>query len=59
MAKLPQRKRNARRQMWLSEKALHIAKERKEKKQGRKRKIYLSECRVPENRKMRKEDLIK
>ena len=45
--------------MWLSEKALHIAKERKEKKQGRKRKIYLSECRVPENRKMRKEDLIK
>ena len=43
----------------MSEKALHIAKERKEKKQGRKRKIYLSECRVPENRKKRKEYLIK
>ena len=34
----------------LSEEALQIAEERREK-QGRKRKIYPTECRVPENNK--------
>ena len=37
---------------WLSEKALQIAEERS-KKQGRKGKILLTECRVPENKKER------
>ena len=36
---------------WLSEKALQIAEEKKKrsKRQGRKGKIYPTECRVPEN----------
>ena len=42
---------------WLSEKALQIAENRREAR--RKRKIYLTECRVPENSKERKESIIK
>ena len=44
------RKRNAKRQKWLSEEALQIAEKRRQK---RKRKIYSSECRVPKNSKER------
>ena len=37
---------------WLPKEALQIAEEKKgSKKQGRKGKIYLTECRVPDNRK--------
>ena len=46
------RKRNARRQKWLSEEALKIAEKRREK-QKRKGKTYPSECRGPENSKER------
>ena len=40
---------------WLSEKDLQIAEEKKKrsKRQGRKGKIYPTECRVPENREER------
>ena len=41
---------------WLSEKSLLIAEKRIEEK-GKGEKIYLSECRVPKNRKERKETL--
>ena len=37
----------------MSEKALQIAKKRKEMKGKRKKKIYPSECRVPKNSKER------
>ena len=39
---------------WLSEEALQITEERREaERQGRKERIYLPECRVPENSKYR------
>ena len=47
------RKRNAKRQKWLSEEALLIAVERREAKAKEKRKIYPSECRFPKNSKKR------
>ena len=53
------RKRNAKRQKWLSEEALLIAVERREAKAKEKRKIYPSECRVPKNSKERAESLPK
>ena len=43
----------------MSEEALHITEESRSKKQGRKGKIHPIECRVPENRKERKEGLLK
>ena len=45
-------KRNAKRQKWLSEEPLQIAEKRREAKgKGEmERKIYPTECRVPENR---------
>ena len=41
----------------MSEDALQIA-EKRRKRQRRKGKIYLTECRVPENSKERKESLL-
>ena len=38
---------------WLSEEALQIAEERREAKEKGERKIYPTECRVPENSKER------
>ena len=38
---------------WLSEEALQIAEKKRSKRQRRKGKIYLSECRVPKNSKKR------
>ena len=46
------KKKKCKKAKWLSEEALHIAKGSK-KKQGKKGKIYLTECRVPENSKER------
>ena len=46
---IPQKKK-CKKAKCLSEEALHIAEERREK-QGRKGKIYPTECRVPENNK--------
>ena len=43
---------------WLSDEALQIAEKRSEK-QGKKRKIYLSEYTVPEHSRERSEDLLK
>ena len=45
---------------WLEEEALQIAEEKKRsKRQGRKGKIYPTECRVPEDSKEREEGLLK
>ena len=46
------KKKNCKKAKWLSEEALQIA-EKRSKKQGRKGKIYPTECRVPENGKER------
>ena len=43
---------------WLFEEILQIAEKRRER-QRRKGKIYPNECRVPENSKERKENLLK
>ena len=46
------KKKKCKKAKWLSEEALQIAEKKKgSKKQGRKGKIYLTECRVPDNRK--------
>ena len=50
MTKTISRKRNARWQKWLSEKAVQIAEKRRQRKKG---KIYPTECRVPEHSKQR------
>ena len=47
------KKKKSKKAKWLSEKALQIAKKRKEMKGKRKKKIYPSECRVPKNSKER------
>ena len=51
---IPKKKKSIRAK-WLSEEALQIVVKRKKKskKQGRKGKIYPSECRVPKNNKER------
>ena len=49
-ARLSPRKRNAKAK-WLSEKALQISEKRREVKGKGKRKIYPTECRLPENSK--------
>ena len=40
---------NYKKTKWLSEEALQIAEERREAKEKGERKIYPTECRVPEN----------
>ena len=47
------RKRNAKKQKWLSEEALQIAVKRREEKSKGERKIQASECRVSKNSKER------
>ena len=49
-------KKKCKKVKWLSEKTLLIAEKRIEEK-GKGEKIYLSECRIPKNRKERKETL--
>ena len=51
-SRLSLRKRNVKRQKWLSEEALQIA-EKRSGRQRRKGKLYPSECRVPKNSKVR------
>ena len=46
------RKRNVKKAKWLSEEALQIAEKRREV-EGKREKIYPSECRVPKNSKER------
>ena len=46
------KKKKCKKANWLSEEALQIAEERS-KRLGRKGKIYLTECRIPENSKER------
>ena len=44
---------------WLSEKALHIAEERREaKSKGEMEKVYSTKCRVPDNSKGRQEGIL-
>ena len=50
MTKTILKKKKCRKGKWLTEKALQIA-EKKKEKQGRKGKMYPTECRVPENSK--------
>ena len=50
------KKKKCKKAKWLSEKALLIAEKRREEK-GKGEKIYPPECRVPKNRKERKESL--
>ena len=48
------KKKKCKKTKWLSEEALQIAvKKKRSKRQRRKGKIYLSECRVPKNSKER------
>ena len=47
------KKRKYKKANWSSEEALKMAEKRRRKRQGRKGKIYLTECRVPENSKER------
>ena len=52
--KIIPKKKKCKKAKWLSEEALQIADKRREAKgQGKKRKIYPSECRVPKNSKER------
>ena len=46
------KKKKCKKAKWLSEEAIQIAEERS-KRLGRKGKIYLTECRIPENSKER------
>ena len=44
---------------WLSEKALHIAEERREaKSKGEMEKVYPTKCRVPDNSKKRQQGIL-
>ena len=53
------KKKKCKKAKWLSEEALQIATTKKRSEnQGRKRKVYLTECRVPENSKERQEGLL-
>ena len=47
------KKKKYKKAKWLSEEALQIAEKKRSKRQRRKGKIYLSECRVPKNSKER------
>ena len=47
------KKKKCEKAKWLSEEALQIAEKKRSKRQRRKGKIYLSECRVPKNSKER------
>ena len=47
------KKKKCKKAKWLSEEALQIAEKKRSKRQRRKGKIYLSECRVPKNSKKR------
>ena len=49
--KIISKKKKCRKAKWLSEEALQIAEKRREAKDKRKGKIYLSECRAPKNSK--------
>ena len=49
----PPRKRNAKKEKWLSEEALQIAVKRREAKSKGGKERYAFECRVPENSKER------
>ena len=53
------KKKKCKNAKWLSEEAFQIAEKRRCKRQRRKGKIYLSECRVPKNSKEREESLPK
>ena len=53
MIKTMSKKKKCKKAKWLSEKDLQIAVKRRETKGKRERKIYPSECRVPENSKER------
>ena len=46
------KKKKYKKAKWLSEEALQIAEKKRSKRQRRKGKIYLSECRVPKNSKV-------
>ena len=52
MIKTIPKKKKCKKAKWLSEEAIQIAEERS-KRLGRKGKIYLTECRIPENSKER------
>ena len=43
---------------WLSEEAYNSRGKKRSKKQGKKEKVYLAECRLPENSKERQEGLL-
>ena len=59
MTKIIPKKKKCKKAKWLSEEALQIATTKKRSEnQGRKRKVYLTECRVPENSKERQEGLL-
>ena len=54
MIKTIPKKKKCKMSKWLSEEALHIAEKRREAKgKEKERKIYPTECRVPENSKER------
>ena len=56
MIKTIPKKNKYKKTKWLSEEALQLAEKRREEK-GKGEKIYPPECRVPKNRKERKESL--
>ena len=51
------KKKKCKKAKWLSQKALQIAKKRREAKAKEKKERYSSECRVPKNSKERQERL--
>ena len=57
MTKTIPKKKKHKKAKWLSEEALQIAE--KSERQGRKGKIYPTECRVPQNSKKREKGLLK
>ena len=57
MIKIIPKKKKCKKAKWLSQKALQIAKKRREAKVKEKKERYSSECRVPKNSKERQERL--
>ena len=57
MIKIIPKKKKCKKAKWLSQKALQIAKKRREAKAKEKKERYSSECRVPKNSKERQERL--
>ena len=57
MIKIIPKKKKCKKAKWLSQKALQIAKKRREAKAKEKKERYSSECRVPKNSKERQESL--